>query len=266
MIISIKLISNTIIENDKKYTFEIVYNLDIFNFSIFKNKFLIYQDNVSQDELDSCILTCNSINLKKQSIEDTDIDTVYRVFLFTGNTHVQSKLIFIFITYGNKVSVNNNINNNLNNIKQLKNKNIILKDTNLDIKDINLKDDIIVEEKQNEISVLKDIEKQNEISVLKDDENIIEYVEPDLEIFKDDDFINLVKIYKNKPQLFLELYKYINSSEIIKINKNTELNYDENLLFIKNLNFDFTDENILNALTLTGNNINLSVRYLLSNL
>ena len=86
-----------------------------------------------------------------------------------------------------------------------------------------------------------------------------------LELFKDNDFLTLIRIYKNRGHLFNDFYKYISSSEIIKFNKCNNVDYSENVEFIKSLNLNFSEEVIVNALENTGNHINLAIRYLLFN-
>jgi hypothetical protein len=83
-------------------------------------------------------------------------------------------------------------------------------------------------------------------------------------LFQDEDFKKLVQIYKNKPEIFKIFYQYISSGNIIE-NSKTNIDISENLKIIQELDLNFTDENITEALTKTGNHLNLSLRYLLFN-
>jgi hypothetical protein len=85
-----------------------------------------------------------------------------------------------------------------------------------------------------------------------------------LEIFKDPDFISLIKIYKNKPEVFKDFYKYISTTYLVKIEINENIDYTSNLETIKNMNLNFTDENIINSLKITNNHINLALRHLIT--
>ena len=73
-----------------------------------------YSDIISSTELDNCTLTCNSMNLKKDCLFDTNTllenEIVHRIFIFTGNTDIKNKLIYIFKTYGYKVSLHSILN------------------------------------------------------------------------------------------------------------------------------------------------------------
>ena len=112
------------------------------------------------------------------------------------------------------------------------------------------------------------------IPSLKDDD-MIQHNEEILKILKDPDFINLMKIYKTKPDLLSFMYNYISSGNIVKDTSLPELNeeWDDNeekvLLEIKVLveSFQFkTDDNTIKQLVKQFNgNCSLIFRYIYQN-
>ena len=263
MKIQIRLVGYSETEDDIKYVYEYGCKVNtIFNFEILKLIFNKY-NNLNPNELNDCTLTCNSKNLKKDSIiNNSQIDDViYRVFIFTGNSNIKNKLIQIFKKDGFKVALtsipekesNANIITNINNKEDSSSSSDSEKDEETEkkiheaLKAIDSEDEQSEEEVNEEINFILLETKQN------------------LELFNDPDFLTLLKIYKNRSYLFNDFYKYINSSEIIKFKNDKEIDHTKNLIFIKELNLGFSDEQIINALQMTGNHINLSVRYLLFN-
>ena len=125
--------------------------------------------------------------------------------------------------------------------------------------------------KTNEPDDNETLKKLEEIDSDDDDLTPIEDIEPTqikqhLELFKDQDFIALLRIYKNREELFNDFYKYINSSQIIKFTKlENEVDLSDNINFIKELNLNFQEEQIVDALKNTGNHLNLAIRCLLHN-
>ena len=125
--------------------------------------------------------------------------------------------------------------------------------------------------KTNERDDDETLKKLEEIDSDDDDLTPIEDIEPTqikqhLELFKDQDFIALLRIYKNREELFNDFYKYINSSQIIKFTKlENEVDLSDNINFIKELNLNFQEEQIVDALKNTGNHLNLAIRCLLHN-
>jgi hypothetical protein len=271
MKILIRLVGYSETENDIKSVYEYQCKVNtIFNFEILKSIFNKYEHIISPSELDYCTLTCNSKNLKKDSIiQNSQIDNiiVYRVFIFTGNTNIKNKLINIFKQDGFKVDLTpvpekDSDNDSISSTKQNINKND--KDSSSSSES---EHDEETERKIHE--ALKAIDSDDEESDEETNGEInftLQETKQNLELFKDEDFLTLLKIYKYRSYLFNDFYKYINSSQIIKFNKNDEeIDHTENLMFIKELDLGFSDEQIANALQMTGNHINLSVRYLLFN-
>jgi hypothetical protein len=261
MKIIIRLVGYSEMINNEKYVYEYKCIVKtIFNFEILKIIFNKYNEIISSQELNDCTLTCNSKNLKKDCLLDNNITN--RVFIFTGNTEIKNKLICIFKLYGYKILLNNMIKEVSDNSDT---------DSTISIDNFLENDEIEINKLENdEIEINKLENDEIEINKLENDEieiNKLEDIKQNLDIFKDEDFLTLIKIYKNRGYLFNDFYKYINSAEIINFNKiinETELN--DNINFIKNLNLNFSDENIKTALEKTSNHINLAIRYLLFNI
>jgi len=281
MKIIIRLVGYSEMINNEKHVYEYKCMVKtIFNFEILKIIFNKYNDIISSYELNDCTLTCNSKNLKKDCLLDNN--TTNRVFIFTGNTEIKNKLVHIFKSYGYKVLINNiiteisdnsdtdsttstDIINDFIKIKNTEEYNDDNDEYNNEYNDDDDDDDKYEKNKNEE-----EYEKNKEDNDDKDnDEKKVEKVEnmnfkQNLDIFKDEDFLTLIKIYKNRGYLFNDFYKYINSAEIINFNKTiNESELTDNINFIKNLNLNFSDESIKNALEKTGNHINLALRYLL---
>jgi hypothetical protein len=303
MKIIIRLVGYSEIINDEKYVYELEYIVNtIFNFEILKMIFNKYDDIISANELNNCTLTGDSKNLKKDYLIN---DTTKKVFIFTGNTEIKNKLVHIFKTNGYKLLVNDintNTNTNNNNIDTNNNNNIEI-DTDIDTdNDIDIDTDNDIDKKIFNLLQYTDYDNENtdydnentdydnentdynNNDNNENTDNIIQnsdvesnngnnyedtepiYIKQNLDLLKDNDFITLLRIYKTRGDLFNDFYKYINSSQIIKFNKlENNIDYNENLNLIKELNLDFKENDIIEALKKTGNHVNLSIRYLLYN-
>lgn len=94
-----------------------------------------------------------------------------------------------------------------------------------------------------------------------------------LELFQSDDFITLFGIYLKNPTVFQELYKYTCKTDFVPDEKNelfeiTEDNsyYYKKLLKILTVNNICSDEDkILEVYKKYGGNLNLVLRYFISN-
>jgi len=84
-------------------------------------------------------------------------------------------------------------------------------------------------------------------------------------IFSDKDFITLIHIYRNRPELLKLFYQYISSSDIIDTNYSVDIDISDNLKIINDMNLDIPHDNITQALYRTKNHLNLALRYLLFN-
>jgi len=230
MKVSIILVGYSEIIDDKKYIYEINYDDEsIFNFEIFKNKFLKY-GIISDDELNTCMVISNSKNLKKESIMDDasnmqSIKSNYKIYIYCLNQDIKNKLIAIFKCYGEKLLYN-----------------------------------------------LEACESEECLSFKN--ETVIDY-KPNFELFNNDDFINLIRIYKIKPDIFKEFYKFISSEGLEKqsdvkcidlypLVPCIEKFLDNNLECIKKYKFNITDDYIRESLQKNNNNLGLTLKYILS--
>jgi hypothetical protein len=84
-------------------------------------------------------------------------------------------------------------------------------------------------------------------------------------IFYDKDFISLIHIYKNRPELLKLFYQFISSDDIIETYYSTDIDITENLKIIHDMNLNIQPENIAQSLYKTNNHLNLALRYLLYN-
>ena len=286
--------------DDEKYAYEYDCNVNtIFNFETLKMIFNKYNDIISVNELNNCNLTCNSKNLKKDCLIDNNTflenETINRVFIFAGITEIKNKLVQIFKKYGYKVLANNNLTRNINKndsdneCEKTKDKN---RHNALQYVDSENSDDECKETNKihNALQYVDFEDSDDECKEIKKIHNTLQYVDSEdsndeklkasvpyentelinikqnLDLLKDDDFVTLLRIYKTREYLFNDFYKYINSSEIIKFNKlENEIDLNNNLNLIKELNLDFQEKNIIEALKNTGNHVNLAIRYLLYN-
>jgi len=247
----LRLVGYSEIINEEKYFYQIYYEEQLFNFEILKSKFSEYHI-ITNEELDNCTITCNSKNLKKETLED-ESNTIYRLFIFSGNLEIRNKLVNIFIKFGEKSLINQQIMSVIND-----------RDSSSD----NLDDSFSLGDPDDNIQDLSSESEKSEDnkSEKSEDNEIYDFsnVKLNLEILNDPDFLYMIRIYKNKPELFKDFYKYISSSYLVKFEHNSEIDYSNNLQNIKNMNLNFTDDEILNSLKLTNNHINLALRCLIT--
>jgi hypothetical protein len=247
----LRLVGYSEIIDEEKYFYQIYYEEQIFNFEILKSKFSEYHI-ITNEELDNCTVTCNSKNLKKETLED-ESNTIYRLFIFSGNLEIRNKLVNIFVKFGEKSLINQQIMS-------------VIDDTESSLD--NLEDSFSLGDPEDNIQDLSSESEKSEDnkSEKSEDNKIYDFssVELNLEILNDPDFLYMIRIYKNKPELFKDFYKYISSSYLVKFEHNSEIDYSNNLQNIKNMNLNFTDDEILNSLKLTNNHINLALRCLIT--
>ena len=226
MKIIIRLVGYSILINEENFAYDLTIDADKFNFDIFKNIIITY-NILSLEELNNCSLTCNSKNLKKESIEDSS-DINYKAFIFTTNNDIKQKLLQIFKKYG---KLNPFIEKNMYDAA-LKKK--------------------LSDENENTDSEYEDIEETINVSD---------------HYYNDDDFLHLIRIYKNKPELFNFLYKILSTNEKVsdKIN-----NIDKDKLetineVLNKIDPQISENNINDIINKTGTNLNLIIRYLILN-
>ncbi|NDC31311.1 MAG: hypothetical protein EBZ58_10330, partial [Bacteroidetes bacterium] len=87
-----------------------------------------------------------------------------------------------------------------------------------------------------------------------------------LELFADDDFKQLVRIYYNKPETIKTFLNYISHGNIVKVfipSQNSEIDYTEKISLLKSLGISETDEIIKQSLVAFNGHLNLALRVLL---
>ena len=88
-----------------------------------------------------------------------------------------------------------------------------------------------------------------------------------LKLFKEKDFIELLRIYKFNPQMFKTFSSYISSGDVVfsdeRFSITEKANYDSLLIEIKNLGVDLDDSIIMSALNKFNGHLNLTLRFLL---
>jgi len=249
MHVILKLIGHIITEEDGKYFYEIrINNINIISFDVIKNLLISY--GIEDEDIQNITITCDCKNIKNDSIISSYTDEEKKIYIYTCKDKIRSQLEEIFISYGHKT------------LLQPGNQNKVLFD------DLNSQNEE-VENSQNE-----EVENSQNEEVENSQNEEVEELELDFTkinnetkaLLDNKDFVFLVNVYLNKPEIFKTFYKYISSGNIV-INKKEKLISDEEILestkIILDLNLGFSKEDIINALKDTGNHINLSIRYLI---
>ena len=117
---------------------------------------------------------------------------------------------------------------------------------------------------------LKEISKPLPIDEIKITQDIVEKCNKDsLNLFYDEDFKTLIRIYKNNPEMFSKFSYYINSGDVIvdsdKFDVSDDKDFSSELEELKKLNIGKSDEDILNSLKKFKGHYNLTLRFLLYN-
>jgi hypothetical protein len=260
MHVILKLIGHIITEEDSKYFYEIrLNNINIISFDIMKTLLISY--GIEDEDIQNITITCDCKNIKNDSIISSYIDEEKKIYIYTCKDKVRSQLEEIFITYGHKTLLQP-ANQNKALFDDLNSQNEELKNSNQAVDNSNEENDNSNEENDNS-------NEETDNSNKEKDEIELDFTKINNEtkiLLENKDFIFLLNIYLNKPEIFKTFYKYISSGNIV-INKKEKLISDEEILestkSILNLDFGFSEEDISNALKLTGNHINLSIRYLI---
>lgn len=88
-----------------------------------------------------------------------------------------------------------------------------------------------------------------------------------IKLFHDNDFLNLLRIYEDNPDMFKRFSSYVSSGDIIlndeRFAVKSEINLEALLIEVKNLGINLEDEIITNALQKFNGHLNLTLRYLL---
>lgn len=88
-----------------------------------------------------------------------------------------------------------------------------------------------------------------------------------IELFKNENFRNLMRIFNDEPDIFKTFASYITHGDVCLDafdNDNNDNDYSNELEHIKSLNIDIDDELILETLKRFNGHMNLSLRYLLT--
>ena len=239
MHVILKLIGHIITEEDGKYFYEIrLNNMNVISFDVMKTLLVSY--GVEDEDIQNITITCDCKNIKNDSITSSYIDEEKKIYIYTCKDKVKNQLEEIFITYGHKTILQPvNVNQSQVLFDEFNSK--------------NEKEDSEKEESDEEY------EKEIELDFTKiNNETTV--------LLENKEFVSLLNIYLNKPELFKIFYKYISSGNIL-INEKHKLVSNEEILesvkIILDLNLGFSEEDIYNALKHTGNHINLSIRYLI---
>jgi hypothetical protein len=274
MHVILKLIGHIITEEDGKYFYEIrLNNINIISFDVMKTLLISY--GIEDEDIQNITITCDCKNIKNDSIISSYIDEEKKIYIYTCKDKVRSQLEEIFITYGHKTLLqpanqNKALFDDLNSQnEELDNSNEAVDNPNEEADNSNEEADNSNEEADNSNEEADNSNEEADNSNEEKDEIELDFTKINNEtkiLLENKDFIFLLNIYLNKPEIFKTFYKYISSGNIV-INKKEKLISDEEILestkLILDLDLGFSEEDISNALKLTGNHINLSIRYLI---
>jgi hypothetical protein len=272
MSIIIRLVGNFINEKNESFMYELkINNIKLINYDSIKSH-LISLSDLDEEKFEFINMTCDGKNLKLISIENIFEDEK-RVWLFCAKKEIRQEIIDIFESNGYKFIINTH-----SNLHESNNSNEQVDDSsNQQLDDINNEQVDDINNEQVDDSSNEQIDDNNsdeedninfidiEQKTLPDSINIDQVNQETIKLFEDLDFIKLFQIYLHKPVLFKQFYMYISNGNIpqnIEMVNNSN-NNESNLLFIKNLNLGFSDEQINEALVKTNNHLNFSIRYLL---
>jgi hypothetical protein len=110
-----------------------------------------------------------------------------------------------------------------------------------------------------------------------DEDHILEKMDMDnineelMNEFKDNDFIFLLNILKNRPELFDKLYQYLSSGDIVDQKEfdeftfeESEFNFEKEFISLLNLNLDESENTLKKVLMYFKGHLNLSLRFILN--
>lgn len=258
MSIIVRLVGNFINEKNESFMYELrINNIKLINYDSIKCH-LISLGDLDEEKFEFINMTCDGKNLKLISIENI-FEEEKRVWLFCAKKEVRQEIIDIFESNGYKFIINTNTNlcENNSNTNNTSNQ-VDTNNTNNEEKEV---DDSDSDSEINDNIDFIDIEQKT----LPDSVNIDDVNQKTIKLFEEPDFVKLFQIYLHKPVLFKQFYTYISNGNIpqnIEMVNNSN-NNESNLLFIKNLNLGFSDEQINESLMKTNNHLNFSIRYLL---
>jgi len=256
MHIIIKLIGHIINEDSNNYCYELkIFNLNILSFDIIKTIFGSY--GLEEEEFENITVTCEYKNIKNESITSINNNEEKKVYIYTCKEKIIHQLKEIFVLHGHKTLINSDMN-------------IIIQkldpplDSSLDLP-LDSSSGLSLDSSSG-LSLDSSLDSSSGLSLDLSLADFSEINKETIKIFDDPDFIFLIKIYLNKPDMFKTFFKYISSRNIIIKQSEKKIDdsiIDKSFIFIKNLNLDLSDEIIKEALYITNNHLNLSIRYLL---
>lgn len=167
----------------------------------------------------------DSETIKKENSYKISSDSKRVIFIFSMNSDVKQEFVKIFNEHG------------------------IVKEKEMDV---DADDEITKPIPEEEIKISDDIIKASNVETIK--------------LFQDKDFLVLMDIYNRNTEAFKTFSRYISSGTVLM--NSFEKSDDEFLVElneIKKLNIGKSDEEIQNALQMFNGHLNLSLRYLLTN-
>ena len=244
LIFQLKIINNSIEENNDKYNYEIGDD-----FEGILNKELLYQLLNSWEFSNKEIQNINFI-IDDEFIVDKNYiinkDEKKNILILTYDIIINKKLKKIFENY-----INKRLNNDID---------IISSDEELNIP-YNIASEIT-----NAITINSD-----SVDLSLNDQLINKMNKETISFLNDSDFRNLLNIYIKKPELFNKLFQYIQHAEIIEtsINNNSvddnKLNYYNELA--QKINFlGFNNDIVIKNLIKYDGHLNLTIRSLFQNI
>jgi hypothetical protein len=254
MHIIIKLIGHIINEDSNNYCYELkIFNLNILSFDIIKTIFGSY--GLEEEEFENITVTCEYKNIKNESITSINNNEEKKVYIYTCKEKIIHQLKEIFVLHGHKTLINSDMN-------------IIIQkldpplDSSLDLP-LDSSSGLSLDSSSG-LSLDSSLDSSSGLSLDLSLADFSEINKETIKIFDDPDFIFLIKIYLNKPDMFKTFFKYISSRNIIIKQSEKKIDdsiIDKSFIFIKNLNLDLSDEIIKEALYITNNHLNLSITY-----
>jgi|MDTG01.5.fsa_nt_gb hypothetical protein len=181
--------------------------------------------NIDKEKEKEIKFITDSETIKKENSYKISSDSKRVIFIFSMNSDVKQEFIKIFNEHG------------------------IVKEEEMDV---DADDEITKPIPEEEIKISDDIIKASNVETIK--------------LFQDKDFLALMDIYNRNAEAFKTFSRYISSGTVLM---NSLEKSDDDFLVelneIKKLNIGKSDEEIKNALQMFNGHLNLSLRYLLTN-
>lgn len=194
---------------------------------------------ISEEELKEIkfVFRTEAINVDANINKDYALDGKNIIFIFCKETLLREKVMCLFQKFGKQSEKQKNKNEN--NSSTLPDQNICQP----------IKDE--VEE------------------IIEIDNNLInESNKKTSELFKDEDFLSLIRVYNNNPDMFNIFASYISNGDAVISDFSKDIDLSEDVINIlkeqiKSLDINLDDKDIIDALKKNNGHLNLSLRYLL---